>query len=63
LIRKIIIDCILSTDLGAHFGFMAKFNATTTSEGFVASSKKNRMLLLQGAIKMSDVGHTSKGPE
>lgn len=63
LIRKIIIDCILSTDLGSHFGFMAKFNATTTSEDFKVSSKRNRVILLQGAIKLSDVGHTSKGPE
>jgi hypothetical protein len=62
LIRKIIIDCILATDLGQHFNFIGRFTTTTSShEDFKTSSKKHRLLLLCCVLKMSDVGHTAKG--
>jgi len=64
LIRKIIIDCILATDLGQHFNFMGRFTTTTSSaETFKTTSKKHRLLLLCAVLKMSDVGHTAKGKE
>jgi len=62
LIRKIIIDCILATDLGQHFSFMGRFTTTTSSsDTFKTHSKKDRLLLLCAVLKMSDVGHTAKG--
>ena len=62
LIRKIIIDMILETDMARHFDSLAKFRSKTLSmpEFCPLEDFEQKLLVLKTLIKCADVGHSSK---
>lgn len=68
-IRKIIIELVLATDLGAHFDFLAQFKSSVSSGSLDSSSPDkligpnafaNRLMIQKMALKASDLGHSCK---
>ena len=72
--RDFVVELVLSTDLGRHFGILADFrNKTANSEAFLdslaaegengtapATQKDDRMLLARMLVKCADVSNPSK---
>jgi hypothetical protein len=67
-IRKIIIELVLATDLGAHFDFLAQFKSSVSSGSLDSTSDKlvgpnayaNRLMIHKMALKCGDLGHSCK---
>eukprot|EP00899_Mesostigma_viride_P001448 jgi/Mesvir1/11303/Mv01089-RA.2 len=60
-VRRIVIDLVLASDLKRHFGILDQLRARV-SQGTPWDSGKesDRMLLMQLALKVSDIGHAAK---
>eukprot|EP00899_Mesostigma_viride_P001453 jgi/Mesvir1/11308/Mv01090-RA.2 len=60
-VRRVIIDLVLASDLKRHFGILDQFKARV-SQGMHWDTNKetDRLLLLQMALKVADLGHSAK---
>lgn len=60
-LRKIIIDCILITDMSHHFSFLAKFQQRLENGvPFDREKKEDRILLMQFLLKAADISNVCK---
>lgn len=60
-LRKIIIDCILVTDMSHHFSFLVKFQQRLESETpFDREKKEDRILIMQFLLKCADISNVCK---
>jgi hypothetical protein len=69
-VRKLIVELVLATDLGAHFDFLAQFKSSISSGTLDSSSEKlaaptpaasaNRLMIYKMALKCGDLGHACK---
>eukprot|EP00873_Tetraselmis_striata_P042902 jgi/Tetstr1/463166/TSEL_008100.t1 len=65
--RKMVVKLVLGTDMSAHFDLVAQFKAhfenkpelkwMNSAELWVALEQKHRLLVLQVALKVADIGH------
>eukprot|EP01132_Coremiostelium_polycephalum_P003101 gene3101-3879_t len=64
-IRDIIITLVLSTDMANHFDLVGKLKSKLSGNGFnpATNEKKDRILLMQIAIKCADISNPSKSWE
>jgi len=60
-LRKIIIACILATDMAAHFEFISKIESRTQSgKQWNRDDRDDRILLAQLLMKVSDISNVAK---
>eukprot|EP00899_Mesostigma_viride_P001406 jgi/Mesvir1/11266/Mv01066-RA.1 len=60
-VRCIMIEMVLASDLKRHFGVLDAFKARVSQEhAWDLKRDSDRILLLQLALKVADVGHTAK---
>ena len=60
-LRKIIIACILATDMAAHFEFLSKIESRTQSgKQWNRDDRDDRILLSQLIMKVSDISNVAK---
>jgi len=69
-VRKLVVELVLATDLGAHFDFLAQFKSSISSGTLDASADKlvqatpaagaNRLMIYKMALKCGDLGHSCK---
>jgi hypothetical protein len=67
-VRKLIVELVLATDLGAHFDFLAQFKSSVSSGALDASGDKllgasaaaSRVMIYKMALKAGDLGHSTK---
>mmetsp|Transcript_21470 Transcript_21470/g.35503 ORF Transcript_21470/g.35503 Transcript_21470/m.35503 type:complete len:777 (+) Transcript_21470:186-2516(+) len=60
-IRKIVLNCILATDVGAHFDILGQFKSHVASKDKDGlASAEGRQLLLQMIIKVADMGNPGR---
>lgn len=60
-LRKLIIDCILMTDMSQHFTFLAKLRQRIeTGTPFDREKKEDRLVILQLLIKCADISNVCK---
>lgn len=67
-VRKLIVELVLATDLGAHFDFLAQFKSSLSSGALDSSNDKlagpnayaNRLMIFKMALKCGDLGHSTK---
>eukprot|EP00002_Diphylleia_rotans_P024741 TRINITY_DN4886_c0_g1_i5.p1 TRINITY_DN4886_c0_g1~~TRINITY_DN4886_c0_g1_i5.p1 ORF type:complete len:744 (+),score=122.13 TRINITY_DN4886_c0_g1_i5:55-2286(+) len=60
LVRETVISLVLSTDMSLHFEHVNQFKAKIAADKLDLSKRENKLLLLQMAIKCSDLAHMSK---
>jgi hypothetical protein len=61
-IRTSIISMVLATDMINHFEYISKFKNKINGEGLDMKDHKCRMLLMDVAIKCSDISNATKAP-
>ncbi|KAF2071837.1 hypothetical protein CYY_006854 [Polysphondylium violaceum] len=60
-VRDLAINLVLSTDMANHFDLVGKFKSKLNgTNGFACLDKKDKLLLMQIAIKCADVSNPSK---
>eukprot|EP00899_Mesostigma_viride_P014695 jgi/Mesvir1/23226/Mv21742-RA.1 len=60
-VRRIVIDLVLASDLKRHFGILDQFKARVSqSTPWDIAKESDRTLLMQLALKVSDIGHAAK---
>ena len=59
-LRETIVTMVLATDMAQHFDLLAKFKGKLTANGFDPKDRKDRLLLLQIAIKCADISNPTK---
>jgi 3',5'-cyclic-nucleotide phosphodiesterase len=63
LVRKIVIELVLATDMAKHFDFLGNFRAKLKSGASMAETVcdvEERIYLMKIIIKCSDIGHAAK---
>lgn len=60
VVRKIIIDLVLATDLSTHGEVVQQFNTTVAGGNMDLSKDDNRRLALKMALKCGDLNHAAK---
>ena len=60
LIREMTISMVLATDMAVHFDWIGKFKNKIAGAGFNFENKQDRKLLLNMAMKCSDINNPSK---
>eukprot|EP00002_Diphylleia_rotans_P032653 TRINITY_DN6874_c0_g1_i1.p1 TRINITY_DN6874_c0_g1~~TRINITY_DN6874_c0_g1_i1.p1 ORF type:complete len:762 (-),score=115.32 TRINITY_DN6874_c0_g1_i1:1066-3351(-) len=60
LVRETVISLVLSTDMSLHFEHVNQFKAKIAAGKLDLSLRENKLLLLQMAIKCSDLAHMAK---
>jgi hypothetical protein len=58
--RKIIISCVMETDLSKHFDTLGLFRTRVAAGELKTSSADDRLLLLRMMLKCADIGHSAK---
>lgn len=51
---------VLATDMAQHFDLLGKFKSKLAGNGFDPKDRKDRMLLMQIAIKCADISNPTK---
>lgn len=59
-IRESIVSMVIATDMAQHFDLLGKFKSTLAGNGFDPKERKDRLLLLEIAIKCSDISNPTK---
>lgn len=60
--RKVILECILATDMALHFDFMARFEALRKSIATNPIDEKQRRLMCCCIMKASDISNLVPPP-
>lgn len=60
IVRALIIEMILATDMAKHFDIVGKFNAKLKCSSIVMTNPDQRAEILRILTKASDVGHAAK---
>lgn len=58
--RESIVTMVLATDMAQHFDLLGKFKSKLAGNGFDPKDRKDRLLLLQIAIKCADISNPAK---
>jgi len=58
--RESIVAMVLATDMAQHFDLLGKFKSKLAGNGFDPKDRKDRLLLLQIAIKCADISNPAK---
>eukprot|EP01116_Phalansterium_solitarium_P017504 TRINITY_DN4328_c0_g1_i1.p1 TRINITY_DN4328_c0_g1~~TRINITY_DN4328_c0_g1_i1.p1 ORF type:complete len:758 (+),score=285.67 TRINITY_DN4328_c0_g1_i1:3227-5500(+) len=59
--RETVVTMVLATDMAQHFELLSKFKSKLSgNEGFDPKDRKDRLMVLQIAIKCSDISNPSK---
>jgi len=60
-LRETVVTMVLATDMAQHFELLSKFRAKMGgNEGFDPKDRKDRLMVLQIAIKCSDISNPAK---
>jgi hypothetical protein len=59
-VRESIVTMVLATDMAQHFDLLGKFKSKLAGNGFDPKDRKDRLLLLQIAIKCADISNPTK---
>lgn len=59
-VRESIVAMVLATDMAQHFDLLGKFKSKLAGNGFDPKDRKDRLLLLQIAIKCADISNPTK---
>ena len=59
LVRKIVVEMILATDMSKHFDMVGVFRAASMNAGEMGTFEE-RMMLFKVGVKCADVGHAAK---
>lgn len=59
-IRETIVTMVLATDMAHHFDLLGKFKSKLAGNGFDSKDRKDRLLLMQIAIKAADISNPTK---
>jgi hypothetical protein len=59
-VRESIVTMVLATDMAQHFDLLGKFKSKLAGNGFDPKDRKDRLLLLQIAIKCADISNPAK---
>ena len=60
IIRKIIVEMILETDMSKHFETLGKFRTRSTIGDINLEKSEDKLFVLCMAIKCADIGHSAK---
>eukprot|EP01112_Ceratiomyxa_fruticulosa_P008300 TRINITY_DN214_c0_g1_i1.p1 TRINITY_DN214_c0_g1~~TRINITY_DN214_c0_g1_i1.p1 ORF type:complete len:745 (+),score=137.62 TRINITY_DN214_c0_g1_i1:217-2451(+) len=61
-VRESVISMVLATDMAQHFDILGKFKSKMAGNGFDPKDRKDRLLLLQLAVKCADISNPTKAP-
>lgn len=59
-VRESIVAMVLATDMAQHFDLLGKFKSKLAGNGFDPKDRKDRLLLMQIAIKCADISNPTK---
>jgi len=59
-VRESVVAMVLATDMAQHFDLLGKFKSKLAGNGFDPKDRKDRLLLLQIAIKCADISNPTK---
>lgn len=59
-VRESVVSMVLATDMAQHFDLLGKFKSKLAGNGFDPKDRKDRLLLLQIAIKCADISNPAK---
>jgi len=59
-VRECVVNMVLATDMAQHFDLLGKFKSKLAGNGFDPKDRKDRLLLLQIAIKCADISNPAK---
>jgi hypothetical protein len=59
-LREMIIQTVLATDMSRHFKVIGEFKSKLAAGGISSMNKDDVLLVLMMAMKVADLGHTSK---
>ncbi|KAJ3329275.1 cAMP-specific 3',5'-cyclic phosphodiesterase 4D, partial [Blyttiomyces sp. JEL0837] len=62
-IRRNIIRLVLCTDMSRHFEYLTKFKTKLQTGGVRLDTQENRIMVMEIAIKCSDLNNPSKAPQ
>lgn len=58
--RETIVTMVLATDMAHHFDLLGKFKSKLAGNGFDSKDRKDRLMLMQIAIKCADISNPTK---
>lgn len=62
-LRESVVHMVMATDMAQHFDLLGKFKAKLAGNGFDSKDRKDRLLLMQIAIKCADISNPARPSE